>query len=119
MENTRRLKLLDERKNEIIDRFSQNMLVNSPLAPMDGGIDGLWERFHRALMNQMSGGEATFSRYAIWANTVRDNILEGLKLAKDGQLEEAEYHLVRAANSLAAFCEVQAYFDPFELREIK
>jgi hypothetical protein len=31
-------------------------------------------RLYRAALNQYCGGDATASRYGIWANTVRDNI---------------------------------------------
>jgi len=62
--------------------------------------------------NQMTDGEAALARYAIWANTVRDNIVEASRLIEAGQKDEAQRLLVRAANSLSAFSDVQAYFDP-------
>ena len=97
----------------IMRKYDSEELVVSR-AHGDGGTDPLWPRFHRAAINQMSGGEATLSRYAIWANTVRDNIIRALELGFDSPGEAREL-LVRAANSLSAFSDVQAYFDPFGL----
>jgi hypothetical protein len=77
----------------------------------DGGIDPLQGRLHRAAVNQMSKGEATVSRYAIWANTVRDNIRQADKEIRNNNLIEAHRLLRRAANSLSAFSELQAHFD--------
>jgi len=106
--------LSEEALQRIIDRFSQERLVISD-AYGDGGRDPLWPRFERAALNQISSGDAALSRYAIWANTVRDNIIEGLELIESGKSAEAKRLLTRAANSLSAFSEVQAYFDPFGL----
>jgi hypothetical protein len=52
------------------------------------------------------------SRYAIWANTVRDNITEAIALQENGNEDEAKRLLIRAANSLSSFSEVQSHFDP-------
>lgn len=95
----------------IINGFNQEAITRSSAYP-DGGIDPLWPRFERAVMNQMEGGAANFSRYAVWANTVRDNIIEAIGLLEEGKQSDARILLVRAANSLSAFSEIQAHFDP-------
>lgn len=102
--------------HEIIDRFSKEEIIDKDysLGYIDGGIDPLWPRFNRAAGNQIEEGIATVSRYAIWANTVRDNIIYGLELVKSGKINEAEYYFIRAANSLTAFSELQSYMDPFD-----
>lgn len=104
----------EEDLRRIVDRYSQDRIVVSN-AYGDRGIDPLWPRFERAANNQRTHGEATLSRYAIWANTVRDNIIEGLSLIEAGKVEDAKRLLLRAANSMSAFSDVQAYFDPFEM----
>ena len=114
MANSKGAGLSESTLNEIIERYSQETVQISD-AYKDGGIDPLWGRFERAASNQMNDGEATLSRYAIWANTVRDNIIEALHHLDGDNTEEARILLTRAANSLSAFSEVQAYFDPFEL----
>lgn len=81
---------------------------------LDGGIDPLWSRFERVAINQFSEGDATLSRYAIWANTVRDNIVLALEKINEGNNHEAKRLLLRAANSLSAFSQLQSYFDPFK-----
>lgn len=106
--------LPEEIIQKIIERFTQNQLVVSH-AYGDGGLDPLWPRFERAASNQLSGGDATLSRYAIWANTVRDNIIEALNKLEAGHTDDTQRLLIRAANSLSAFAEVQAYLDPFDL----
>jgi hypothetical protein len=100
--------------HRIITKYDINELRNST-AYGDGGIDPLWGRFARAVSNQIESGEATLSRYAIWANTTRDNIVQALTLLDAGEIEEAKRLMVRAANSLSAFSDVQAYFDPYGL----
>jgi len=77
----------------------------------DGGIDPLWPRLERAAINQTEQGLATFSRYGIWANTVRDNIREAVTLLESGNQGEAMPLLVRAANALSAFSEIQHLLD--------
>lgn len=106
--------LTEGKLSEITQRYYQDQLIVSQ-AYGDGGTDPLWPRFERSVLNQMGGGEAMGSRYAIWANTVRDNIIEGLNAINEGDQNKARHHLIRAANSLSAFSDVQAYFDPFEL----
>ncbi|WOJ92914.1 hypothetical protein R0135_14120 [Congregibacter variabilis] len=53
-------------------------------AYLDAGCDPLWPRFERAAVNQYVEGQSVIGRYAIWANTVRDNILEGMESLEEG-----------------------------------
>lgn len=105
-----------EKLGEIMDCYDQPKLRISTAYP-DAGTDPLWSRFSGGVINQMDGGEAMPARYAIWANTVRDNIIEGLKAMEAGNTEAGRHHLIRAANSLSAFADVQAYFDSLNLGE--
>jgi hypothetical protein len=43
---------------------------------------------------------------------VRDNIIEAIARMNTGDTSGAQQLLIRASNSLSAFAEVQAYFDP-------
>ena len=95
---------------EIIRRYDTRELKVSK-AYEDGGIDPLWPRLDRAAMNQVDGGDATVSRYGIWANTVRDNIREAISLLESKKQEDAMPLLIRAANSLSAFSEIQHFLD--------
>lgn len=105
--------MLESKLAEIIKRYDRPELIVST-AYADGGIDPLWSRFYRGAGNQIDGGDATTARYAIWANTVRDNIIEGMRAMEAGDDATGRQHLIRAANSLSAFADVQAYFDPFD-----
>jgi hypothetical protein len=78
---------------------------------MDGGIDPLWPRLKRSAMNQVERGKATISRYAIWGNTVADNLLEALDSLDRNDPDEAKRLILRAANSLKAFAELQRLLD--------
>lgn len=113
----KKTKLPERTLHEIIAKYDQPSLQIAG-AYCDGGADTPWPRFERAATNQICDGDATLSRYAIWANTVRDNIIEAVQCVEAGQTEEANSLLVRAANSLSAFSEVQAYFDPFDIGNI-
>jgi uncharacterized protein (UPF0147 family) len=110
--------LTEEELHQIVRKYETKELRSSS-AYGDGGIEPLWARFARAAGNQIDSGDATLSRYAIWANTVRDNIAEAIEQMEAGEKEEAKRLMVRAANSLSAFSDVQAYFDPFRLGETK
>ena len=94
---------------EVCDRDDQIVISE---AYGDGGLEPLSPRLIRAALNQVDDGKATMPRYGIWANTVRDNIRHALDLIDNGRSEEANSFLIRAANSLSAFAEIQAMNDP-------
>lgn len=48
---------------------------------------------------------------AAWANMVRDNILEAIRLLESGQSEDAIPPLARPADALSAFSEIQHLLD--------
>ena len=64
-------------------------------------------------MNQITGGDATLSRYAIWAETVRSVVLHAVEQAEEGS--DAKLNLIRAANSLAAFAVIQQQLSPIRV----
>ena len=102
--------------SDLINRFDNDRELTKSHAYGDGGTHMLFGRLERAAVNQAEGGEATLSRYAIWANTVRDHIAEAERLLRENDdRAEAERLLIHAHNSLSAFSEVQSLFDPFEL----
>ncbi len=109
----------EELIDQIIQAFDRENEIVLSQAYSDGGTEGLSPRLGRAALNQIAEGDATFSRYAIWANTVRDNILQAIHLLQDVDADEANRHLVRAANSLSAFVEIQALFDPLKIGKSK
>lgn len=104
--------MTEEKMNAIIERFDTDREFRASVAFLDGGPDQLSARLHRAALNQLCEGEATVSRYAIWANTVRDNIRAADAEIVNGNISEAHRLLHRAANSLSAFAEIQSHFDP-------
>ena len=83
-------------------------------AHLTGDFTYLWPRFERAAMAQMydDNDGVAVSRYALWAETVRDAIIKGQSLLLEGDNAGGEKLLAHAANSLSAFYEVQCYFDP-------
>ena len=106
-------------KEEIIDRIlascDRDGAAVVSKAYEDGGIDSPFPRLRRAAVNQIDNGDAVFSRYAIWANTVRDNIRQAIDLLEQSSPKEARRLLVRAINSLSAFAEIQALCDPMRI----
>jgi hypothetical protein len=104
-----------ENLSEQIDRITQRYAEDARLlrgdAYGDGGTYNLMARLRRAGHNQVDGGESTLSRYAIWANCVRDHIAVALE-KMDEDRDEAERLLRAAHNSLSAFSEIQVLFDP-------
>jgi hypothetical protein len=103
---------LQEKLDEIVSPFDTDERLVVSDAYGDGGTSPLFLRLLRTASNQCVEGNATVSRYAIWANTVRDSISTALRLIENGQKEDG-YRLLRAAhNSLSAFSEIQKHFDP-------
>ena len=95
---------------EIVKKYEVEKIELSN-AFRDGGLDPLWLRFERAVENQVSDGAATLSRYGIWANTVRDNIIEAISQSERGELNKSIELLIKAANSMSAFADVQYLID--------
>lgn len=95
----------------IVDAFNCDTEVRISEAYADGGIDPLFPRLSRAAINQVGGEAATISRYAIWANTVRDNLIEALSKMDSHNSEDARRLITRAVNALSAFAEIQALID--------
>ena len=75
--------LTPELLGAITQRYDTDRLLVSTAYP-DGGTDYLRGRLEGGLLNQMEAGDAMAARYAIWANTVRDNIIAGMHALKAG-----------------------------------
>jgi hypothetical protein len=104
-----------EELQRIIRLFDSDDHVVALDAHQVGGAQTLEESFmlhsrlERAATNQITNGDATVARYAIWAETVRGIVLDALeKAAAPG----TKRNLMRAANSLAAFSTIQWRLDP-------
>jgi len=100
--------------NRIASKFDTDKKLLVSNAYGDGGTNSLFPRLIRAALNQCDGGDATVSRYSIWANTVRDHISTAIRLIESGDKEEGYRLLTAAHNSLSAFSEIQKKLDPFE-----
>lgn len=107
-------RLTSEVLSAIVERYDTDRLLVST-AYADGGTEPLRGRLEGGLINQVESGDAMAARYAIWANTVRDNIIAGMNALKAGESAEGYRHLIRAANSLSAFSDAQAYLDPLNM----
>lgn len=104
--------------NQIIVQYQSSSEFIPSVAYSDGGTENPSARLNRAAINQIEGEEgATLSRYAIWANTIRDNIIEATKLMNDNPKKSIEL-LKISANSLSAFSDIQEIFDPFKRENI-
>lgn len=101
----------DKQINKILEEYNTDNVLKISKAFGDGGAENPTMRLARAAGNQAFEDPASFSRYGIWANTVRDNICKAKKIIDDGDLEEGRRLLTRAANSLSAFSDIQALFD--------
>jgi len=99
----------------IVEEFNTDREFRISQAFLDGGIDPLFGRLHRAALDQLCGDKAALSRYGIWANTVRDNIRQVDIEIENENLREAHRLLYRAANSLSAFAELQGKFTSEEI----
>lgn len=108
--------LTQSQLSAIINKYSNSkkILDNSY---QDGGVEPLWARFERAASNQILNAPAILSRYAIWANNVRDIIKESIIKINNGDDKDAIKTLIKAANALSAFSEIQSYLDTLNKEE--
>lgn len=78
----------EEQIEEIILWYQNSSILKVSDAYQDGGLEPLFGRLERAAINQAVGGDATVSRYAIWANTLRDTIIACIReLGGDAGIE--------------------------------
>lgn len=96
--------------NSINIHASASSFVNRSIYEGVGSGDP-FPRLHRAAINQIdANSSAVWSRYGIWATTVKDYIIEASELVKRDP-EKAIKLLQIASNNLSAFSEIQAEFD--------
>jgi hypothetical protein len=107
--------MTEEEMENIIEKFNTDWEFRISHAYLDGGPDNPSKRLQRAALDQLCEDKSTISRYGIWANTVRDNIRQADVEIENGNLAEARRLLRRSANSLSAFAELQAHFDPMSI----
>ncbi len=106
-----------EKAQRVISKFHDaDRIVDFEAFESGAGADGndtmLGPRLERAAMNQSEDGAATITRYAIWAETVRGLVMTSLADVENGRINpQTKECLIKAANSLAAFSEVQRLFD--------
>ncbi|MBL4680146.1 MAG: hypothetical protein JKY88_05415 [Pseudomonadales bacterium] len=88
--------------------------VNTQHDPISGDYtpDGLlWDRFNRAAVNQSYEGDATITRYAIWAKELALHIEHARDKLGKNENTHADELLMTVTNSLLAFSELQWAFD--------
>jgi len=96
--------------SEIIRKHDDYSRIILSQAFPDGGTSPLFGRLERAASNQVNEGGSMSSRYGIWANTVRDNLVDALADIDDDSSDAAK-KITRCINSLSAFAEIQKLFD--------
>jgi len=79
--------MTEEKIEQIIRRYDTDREFIISEAYLDGGIYPLFPRLSRAALDQLCQDAAAISRYAIWANTVRDNIRQADQEIRDGASE--------------------------------
>ena len=100
---------------ELIESYSQDRrllpfsALNEPQSSESPQM--MQARLERAALNQASGGDATLSRYRIWAETVRGVIVKTIGEIESSSIDLPIEELVMTANSIACFCEIQDRLD--------
>lgn len=100
-----------EQVEKILSDYQDDATLVISTAYSDGGDGPIIPRLERAVINQIEASDAVYSRYGIWANTVRDNLLESIKSLDAGDIEATRKHLVRSVNGLSAFADLQALLE--------
>lgn len=114
----------DKTLDKIIERYKtdRELISEMPFNACDldnWNFDYVFPRLERAAINQIGNGEATISRYAIWTETIHG--LLGCcigELKKKHNTEKIHKLLIMATNSIRAFCDIQAMFDPLDILKI-
>jgi hypothetical protein len=109
----------EEQIQDLIQLYQDSLTLKVSEAYLDGGLEPLFGRLERAAINQADGGEATVSRYAIWANTLRDTIIACIpELGGDAENREVIKKLVQVAKALSAFSDIQVLLDPMQIGSV-
>jgi hypothetical protein len=108
----RQLKAIDiilERFDD--DRSIPNLHAYESYAADHGGPLNL--RLRAGALDQIEGDLGAIPRYAIWAETVRGNLVSAeADVAVGNVTDETLQRLRRCINTLSAFSEIQRIFDP-------
>ncbi|MET0084821.1 MAG: hypothetical protein ABW079_17600 [Sedimenticola sp.] len=102
---------IEQAIDRICMKYDEPGILKATTAYPDGADTGpMFPRLQRAAGNQLDQGAAMFSRYGIWANTIRGHLAAVLEVEE--LTEENRNKLTAVHNSLSAFIEIQALFDP-------
>lgn len=92
--------------SKIVEKYSteKGLVIGTDF--QDRSLELLFARLERAALSE--AGDESFSRYADWINTVRDTIIEAIKMINENPRDKKiKILLIKAANSLSAFSEIQ------------
>jgi len=103
--------MTEDEIEDIIEHFNTDREFHISQAFSDGGAVNPDKRLLRAAVDQLHEDGSTVSRYGIWANTIRDNIIQADVEIDNDNIIEARRLLRCAANSMSAFAELQAQFE--------
>ena len=104
--------------NDIVEKYDTDGEIISSEICSYNDIEYLFPRLKRAALNHViecdnpGMGAAMFSRYRIWADTIR-GVLEELMDQTEGDTTRSidKKNLIKVVNSLSAFCEIQNLID--------
>jgi hypothetical protein len=104
----RQLKAIDE----ILERFADDRKIHD-LNAYEGSANGPWNgRLGAAAVDQIEDDLGAMPRYAIWAETVRGNLLSAEADITVGKNTDDVLRKLRSSvNALSAFSEIQRIFD--------
>jgi hypothetical protein len=105
----RQLKAFDK----ILQRFDDDRKIHD-LNAYEGSAGGPWNgRLEAAAVDQIEDDVDAIPRYAIWAETVRGNLLSAeADITAGKSTNDALRKLRSSVNALSAFSEIQRIFDP-------
>ena len=110
--------------NKIIKRYETDseIISEKPFNACDldnWNFKYVFPRLERAAINQIENGGATISRYANWTETIHGLLSCCIyELKKTHNTEKIRNLLTMVTNSIGAFHDIQAMFDPFDILKI-
>ena len=100
-----------EQISKIVKDHNDDSRVLESQASSDPGAGCLFARLERSAQNQCIESNSMFSRYGIWANTMRGNLIDALNDLEGQDSETAVRRITECINSLSAFAEIQTLLE--------
>lgn len=94
--------------------IGSSKVYDNKLFDESNAAEMIYPRLQRAAFDHTDNkAPATFSRYAIWASSLKSLLLDAKNMIENGECDRAIKKLILATNSVGAYIDIQAIFDSY------